>query len=357
MPNTRLDRKSENPASIRFILTGSCQSGCDFCHLEGNRPFGYSVLHPDISSWKEKDPNLPILQRLSYPADLADVDFIIKLGHLLKINQVHLTGGEPTLHPSLIDIISKFKQERFLVDFTTHGEYPTSLLSKLLSLQIDGAVFSLHCVSPEEYLSMDLVAQQTEEKFGLEKAIEYSTYRLSMKKNNIQLALGHQKKVKGFDVRANHVIRNSATAISVIRFCNEIGLRLRLQKDLNRRSESARTLEEVMSLLNAVKVDEKDSVYDSSDHRIIYQYRLKNGQKGEFQVKDFSPVYLPFICQNCELKGTNQCRERFYGIRVQHGHVRLCIDRHDKKVLYDFRNFLENKCNVLDELKRQYRVD
>ena len=352
----QMDNGQETHASIRFILTGSCQSGCDFCHLEGNRPAGYSVLHPDISGWREKDHKLPLLQRLSYPADLQDVEFIIKLGRILNINEVHLTGGEPTIHPQLVEFVSKFKNAGFSVDMTTHGEYAVEVLGKLFLANLDGIVFSLHCTTPEDYLSMDLMAQQLEERFGLEKAITYAKSRLQMKKTNILKSLDWQKKVGRFDVRANHVIRNSSATIAVIRFCNEHGLKIRLQRDLNKRLESGKVLEEVIALLNAHKVCEEDGLYDSSDRRVVYQYRLKNGQKGQFQVKDFSPVYLPLICQNCELRNSSRCRERFYGIRVQHGHVRLCIDRHDKKALYDFKSFLENKYSVMDELKSQYHV-
>jgi len=122
---------------------------------------------------------------------------------------------------------------------------------------------------------------------------------------------------------------------------------------------------EALPLLNQGDIEEimpglfvqvSDWLYDSSLGGTIYEYRLKNGQKGSFRLKDFSSIYLPFMCNDCILKGTSKCRERFYGIRVQHGYVRLCIDRHDEKVLYDYENFLANKNAVLTQLKRQYRV-
>jgi len=345
-----------NPASIRFILTGSCQSGCNFCHLEGNRPAGYLALHPDISGWKEKSPYLPLLERLSYPAKSADVRFVVKLAKILKISKIHLTGGEPTLHPEVGKITKTLKSKGLHVAMTTHGEYATSVLEKMFIAGIDAVIFSLHCATAEEYLTMDLIAQDINEKFGLEKALLYAKTRLATKKASIISCLQRSKKNKNFQTAANHVIRNAPAAIGIIKFCNEYGLDIRLQRNMNKPDESNKVIEEITSVLNAKRISEETGLYDSSLGGTIYEYRLKNGQKGSFRLKDFSSIYLPFMCNDCILKGTSKCRERFYGIRVQHGYVRLCIDRHDEKVLYDYENFLANKNAVLTQLKRQYRV-
>ena|SRR3989338_7038548 len=355
MENKRTDF-ANNPASIRFILTGSCQSGCNFCHLEGNRPAGYLALHPDISGWKKKGSHLPLLERLSYPAKSADVKFIAYLAGILKINKIHLTGGEPTLHPEIGKITRSLKSKGLHVAMTTHGEYAASVLDKLFIAGIDAVVFSLHCATAEEYLTMDLIAQDIDEKFGLEKALLYAKTRLATKKTNIISCLQRAKRNKNFQTAANHVIRNAPAAIGVIKFCNEYDLDIRLQRNMNKPAESNKVIEEITSVLNAKKITEETGLYDSSLGGTAYEYRLKNGQKGSFRLKDFSPIYLPFMCNGCVLKGTSNCRERFYGIRVQHGYVRLCIDRHDEKTLYDFDSLMMNKFSMIDELKAQYHV-
>jgi len=111
-----------------------------------------------------------------------------------------------------------------------------------------------------------------------------------------------------------------------------------------------------VSVLNAKKFSTSTSFDDSSRGGIDYKYKMNNGQYGLFKVKEFAPAYLQSICESCRLRGTPKCRERFYGVRVQRGHVRLCIDKHDEKVLYTFQDFLNNKNGIVDGLKRQYNV-
>ncbi len=347
---------ADNGASIRFILTGSCQSGCNFCHLEGNRPPGYSTLHPDISGWKEKDKHLSLLQRLSYPVTDADVNFVINLAKTLRIRKIHLTGGEPTIHPGVYDFVRLFKRSDLDVAITTHGEYSLEVLEKLIRSGINSIVFSLHCITPEEYLTLDLIAQDIENSFGLEKSLIYAASKLAMKKKNILSCLDWMKRNQKFEVAVNHVLRSSSATIGVIRFCNEHGLPVRLQRDMNKVVESDYVIDDIISILNAKKTSEEIGFHDSSKGGSDYQYRLKNGQKGSFRLKDFSPIYLPLICEGCVLSGTARCREKFYGLRVQHGQVRLCIDRHDEKVLYDYKSIIENKHGVVTDLKKQYGV-
>lgn len=338
--------------SIRLILTGSCQSGCSFCHLEGNRPSGYYGLHPDIAGWKEKKQNMPLIQRLSYPINTEDVRSTIKLAKLLKIPEIHLTGGEPTLHPNVCEFVSLIHNSGLWVKLTTHGEYSEDVLQKLVHARLNSIVFSMHCATESEYLSMDLVAQEMQEKYGLEKALLYSKSRLDMKKRNILHAL----KYRNLSVKANHVVRDSSAAIGVIHFSNKHGLEIRLQRNENRREESDIIINDIIAILNAKKVGEEYSYYDSTGGISTYQYRLVNGYKGTFKIKSFSKVYFPLICDGCVFKGTRQCREMFYGIRAQHNQIRVCIDRHDDKVLYSFNDILSNKNGIVTELKKQYHV-
>ena len=108
---------------------------------------------------------------------------------MLKIPEIHLTGGEPTLHPGVCEFVNLIHNSGLRVEITTHGEYSKDVLQKLINANLDGIVFSMHCTTEEEYLSMDLVAQEIQEKYGLEKALLYAKSRLNMKKANILQAL------------------------------------------------------------------------------------------------------------------------------------------------------------------------
>lgn len=341
--------------TIRLIVTGSCQSGCNFCHLEGNRPAGSYTLHPDISGWKDKTTQTPLIERLSYPIDDEDIDFVLKVSKLLQINEIHLTGGEPTLHPQLNQIISDLKRHHLNVAMTTHGEYSQDKLESLFKSGLDKIIFSLHCTNEEEYLSMDLVAQQIQDRYGLERSLIYAQNKLNMKMANIKKSLDRTKSFSFLKVAANHVIRNFSPALSVIRFSNEIGLTLRLQRDLNKSEESSEITQEIISILNAKKIFEEENNIESST-RATYQYKAGKDKVGFFIVKNSGPVYLPMVCDHCSLKETVRCRERYYGIRVQKGFIRFCIDRHDEGVLYGYKSFLNNENGIVDVLRHHYNL-
>ena len=49
------------------------------------------------------------------------------------------------------------------------------------------------------------------------------------------------------------------------------------------------------------------------------------------------------MCDGCSLKETPACRERFYGIRVEHGKVTTCIDWRKQGVTqFSFGEFQES---------------
>ena len=173
-----------------------------------------------------------------------------------------------------------------------------------------------------------------------------------MKKANILQAL----KFKRLTVKGNHVVRDASTAIGAIRFSNKHAFDVRLQRNANRKEESDIIINDIIEILKAKKVNEVYSYYDSTGGISTYQYRLVNGYKGSFKIKSFSKVYFPLICDECIFKGTKQCREMFYGVRAQHNQMRLCIDRHDDKVLYSFHDVLNNKNGIVNDLKKQYHV-
>ena len=89
-------------SSVLFL--GGCNFRCPFCH---NHPL---VTRPG------KLPNL----------DLDDI--LIRLGRFQDwIDGVTITGGEPTLHTGLPQLISKFKENGFQVKLDTNGSRPDVL--------------------------------------------------------------------------------------------------------------------------------------------------------------------------------------------------------------------------------------
>lgn len=311
---------------IRFVMATGCQSGCDFCHLEGHKAQEeIGSLNPALAGWKTQK-GIPLIDRLGNAVRGEDVRAAIKIARLLGLNKIHLTGGEPTLHPHALNVIRTFIEAGMQVGMTSHGEISSDLMDQFLHSGLSGINFSLHAITPDQYLEMDLVAQGVERNHGREAAIRYAQGRLTHKLNNIQRAVRYAREEdRRFRVKANCVIRNVEVAIQIVEWCCAHDVDIRLQRDLNNKRHSEELLDQVIARLDAVPVREDIAIGDSSGSGTVYQFKTE-GRVYEFKIKEFGDVYVTPMCHGCPLKGTPQCREHFYGVRIEHNQVTTCID-------------------------------
>lgn len=94
--------------SVRLLLTNKCSARCHYCHNEGQ------------AIGKEFLP----LNRIKEFFDSLDSKRIV-------INEIILSGGEPTLHPKVADIAEFCKERKYFVSIDTHGGHP-HLLEKAM---------------------------------------------------------------------------------------------------------------------------------------------------------------------------------------------------------------------------------
>lgn len=95
------------------VFTVGCGFRCPFCH------------NPElVLGGKQAGPN--ILEKEFF-------DFLKKRRG--KLEGVCITGGEPTIHPDLVDFIRKIKKRGFLIKLDTNGTRP-DVLKKLFDLKL-----------------------------------------------------------------------------------------------------------------------------------------------------------------------------------------------------------------------------
>lgn len=341
-------------ADIRLVLHTGCQSGCDFCHLEGNKSQQeIGTLNYALTGWRNPNKkDLPFIERLGNAVKTSDVAYAIDIGQAMGLKNIHLTGGEPTLSPELPSIIKQIKDAGLTVSLTTHGEINSYRFGRLLEYGLKSINFSVHALTPEQYLAMDLIAQEQSEH-SPDKALAYAKHRLMLKKANIITALMFANQSNGnFKVATNTVVRNPQTALQIIKWLNKVGITPRLQKDLNNKSASQQAILDIIGMLRAYPTLEEIAVGDSSGSGIYYTY---NG--GEFKVKQFGDIYIPGMCDQCPLKGSTGCRERFYGIRVSSSGISTCIDvQTPGKTMFSFSQFLDSQNPIAYQIKETYRT-
>lgn len=130
------------PLKLRFLLTSACTARCGYCHNEGQAKDTTQLSLAAISH---------VLSTLA--AGQRPVDEII------------LSGGEPTLHPQLAEIAQLCKASGALVSINTHGAHP-GLLKRALPW-IDELKLHIDSFNPQRQkqsmgLSIDKVLQSIE---------------------------------------------------------------------------------------------------------------------------------------------------------------------------------------------------
>jgi len=83
---------------LRIILNQSCQLNCIYCYKEG------------------------VFSRRKNCLKLKDFKFVVRVARKAGFDEIKFTGGEPTLSPYLIKLISYAKKLRYKeIRITTNG--------------------------------------------------------------------------------------------------------------------------------------------------------------------------------------------------------------------------------------------
>jgi len=298
--------------SIRILTTHACQERCDFCHNEGADDY----LHT--------------------PIDISEtVDFCKKARDEFGLTVAHLTGGEPTLHPQVVELVEALNQADFSVQMTTNGDLNPELLDEILSAGIDSVNFSLHAITPDGF-------RRTQALGGLSQKPEYYEFLMRRKKSNIESARQVTR------VKLNTVVISEEITGDVIDFALDNNIPMRLMRNLNAVEESDRIIDKLLSERGLRPIKEQEAAGDSGGSGTVFGFEME-GQESDIKVKKFGAVYLESICNGCPLKDTPRCRERFYGMRIGvnpetlQNEVRLCIDRDDQEVVVDPGKIFQGK--------------
>jgi len=150
------DSLEDLPGYLRIALIDACNHSCFFCHNEGAEVEG-----------KKIDEDL-----------MFDV---INAYFSLGKNKIRLTGGEPTLHPAIVDYVKRIRDMNPNVDLgiTTNG---TRLLdfNKDFYEDLDGLTVSLHSLDHE-------VHKQITDRANLPVILQGLEYIKSLQSTNVKI--------------------------------------------------------------------------------------------------------------------------------------------------------------------------
>lgn len=312
--------------TLRVKIIDACGLTCVFCHNEGtpvaadnlNRspgkfvPFGRTG-RASIYATTNGATFLPV------PV-LPDDDYVralVALRQALGANELHLTGGEPTLHPGLPKLVALARRAGFMVGMTSNGERGAEQMAACAKAGLDRVNFSIFGTTPAE------LAAVQHARYGNPVR---ATRKLDALSAAVQAAVDH-----GVTVSANIVVPDHSHVGRVHRLLDEYApqLSVRLLNSLDQGQASIDAIEQALSERGAVP-EARYVTAGVSGSRTAY--RLPDGRRVYF--KQIRRVRLPETCAGCRFNNNTDCEEGFYGVRLYRDRdgryqVGVCIQRMD----------------------------
>lgn len=302
-------RKKQVPP-IRIVLNDACNLNCSFCHREGKGVYPNSNVNPEVI-----------------------VDYLNKIrGEGIFVGEVHLTGGEPTLHPQFKKLVNLLLFNNYKVKITTNGNFDSSIQKFLKKRDLAGVNFSIHTINSKSL-----------KDFQVGKTIEECNKIVENQLRNITEMSNSEKNVK-----INAVVLNKKIAEEILGFAIKKNIPLRFLPDLNNYDATYKIIKRMMQENRFKRFNSNKSKVGYSG--VITYYKNPGGYI--LGIKEIKKVYNKNLCDTCGYKKTEKCREGFYAIRIFRDSstgkhmIRLCLDKNDGKAVVPLEKFsLENFVN------------
>lgn len=323
--------------SLRVKIIDTCGMTCTFCHNEGTPVTVDNRDLPILSISPLKDGATPIWKdrgksgRRSIYAETNGVSFLSapvfpdsefikalnKIREVFGTQEIHLTGGEPTLHPKLPEIVKAATENGFEVGMTSNGENGAKTIPPSAKAGLNRVNFSIFGTTAEE------LAEVQHEKF---RNVRRAQVKMEALANSIEATISN-----GVKASANIVVLNHDHIPRVHRLLEDYShkLSVRLLNSLDDGQSSIDAINQIFADLNAkpvanyvtAGVSGSRTAYELPDRRIIH-------------FKQIRTVRLPETCKGCSLNNPTDCQEGYYGMRLYKARgggymVGVCIQRMD----------------------------
>jgi molybdenum cofactor biosynthesis enzyme MoaA len=316
----------EKDTTLRIKILDACGMTCTFCHNEGT-PVGVDNRNRQVGDFTATGPTgrvsiyaasngAPFLPA-PIPADDEFGRVLAELRDALQLTEVHLTGGEPTLHPAVASLTKIAVAAGLRVGMTSNGEHGGRVLSDCAVAGLDRVNFSVFGTTPSELAE-----------------VQHARYRnptLAERKITALKRSIAACEVHGIRASANIVVLDHSHAPRVHRLLDEYSpqLSIRLLNSLDHGAASIEAIERILYERDAV-AEAHHLTAGASGART--EYRLSDGRRVFF--KQIRPVRLPETCAGCRFNNDTDCQEGFYGVRLYYDRmgryqVGVCIQRMD----------------------------
>lgn len=312
--------------TLRVKIIDACGMTCTFCHNEGT-PVAVDNLNKTAATFVPfgRTGRVSIYTRTNgvtfLPAPVLPGDDYVQalttLRDALDVRELHLTGGEPTLHPGLPKLISLATEVGLRVRMTSNGERGAGQMVTCAAAGLEKVNFSVFGTTPAE------LAAVQHARYG-------NPIRAARKLDALQASIGAAV-AQGIKVCANVVVPDHRHIPRVHRLLDEYApqLTVRLLNSLDHGQASLDAITQVLAERGAVPEAHHVTAGVSGSRTA---YRLQDGRR--LYVKEIRRVRLPVTCAGCRFNNDTDCEEGFYGVRLYRDRrgtyqVGVCIQRMD----------------------------
>ncbi|GAA2003772.1 hypothetical protein GCM10009799_33630 [Nocardiopsis rhodophaea] len=312
--------------TLRAKILDACGMTCTFCHNEGT-----PVLTDNRRRTRGGFISAGASGRVSIYAatngarflpapmkpDQAFVDALARLRDSLELNELHLTGGEPTLHPRLPEIIGAARDVGYNVCMTSNGENGARQITACAGAGLTRVNFSIFGTTAAE------LAQVQHARF---RDVGRAKAKITALRESIAACVDN-----GIKASANIVVVDKSHVERVHRLLDTYTpeLSVRLLNSLDHGQASLDAIDQVLANRGATP-EARYLTAGASGARTAY--RLDDGRR--VYVKWIRPVRLPTTCASCRFNNDTDCQEGFYGLRLYYSQeqeylIGVCLQRMD----------------------------
>lgn len=335
--------------TLRVTVIDACGFACTFCHNEGtpvsvdnvsrkSGPYNATGRSGRVSIYLNTNGARFVAAPI-HPTESFGV-VLTQLREALGFDEVHLTGGEPTLHPKLVQLVTVAGRNGYRVSVTSNGENGAGSLPECVQEGLDRVNFSIFGTDPDE------LARVQGGKF---RRPWRATAKILALDQSIRVALE-----LGLKARANVVLPDRSHIGRVHRLLERYSpkLAVRVMSSLADGEESLDAIDALLAGLGA-EPHEVRLTAGASGFRV--SYRLPDSRM--LVVKHIRPLRLPETCSGCRFNNDTDCQEGYYGVRLYRDfagafHVGVCIQRMD--LCLPVEEFMESSlCEEIRKLREQ----
>jgi GTP 3',8-cyclase len=311
---------------VRLKVIDACGLTCTFCHNEGT-----PVVADNLSLKADQFRAVGRSHRVSIyvgrngarflPATVEPDDELIRaltiVRDALDADELHLTGGEPTLHPRLAQIIGAAHALGFRVRMTSNGENGARTLPECVAAGLEKVNFSVFGTTAQE------LAQVQHARF---RDVDRASRKLAALYLSMQTALARE-----IAVSANIVVPTKGHVRRARRLFAEYGDRVSVRL-LNSLDDGRASLDAIAAVLAQLGAEPVARHLTAGVSGCRTTYRVPDGRT--IDVKEIRRVRLPETCVGCRFNNPRDCHEGFYGVRLYRDRaggyqVGVCIQRMD----------------------------